>query len=70
MEDLDVATDWHLLRTLALMCAQYSGSGGGVDHECMSAGEGAVSHLIKHGLLEEEGRGGRWTEAGRRLLAS
>jgi hypothetical protein len=70
MDDLDVDADWHVLRALAMMCEHYIGSGDGVDHECMTAGEEAVTQLIKHGVLEEDARGGRWTEAGKRLLAS
>lgn len=53
-----------LLRALALMCAQYIGDGDFVDHECISAGEEVVALLVKHGMIEASGRGGRWTEAG------
>ena len=60
--------EWHLLRALAKMCAQYLGEGEGVDHECISAGEEAVEQLVKYGMVEPSGRGGRWTEAGQALL--
>jgi hypothetical protein len=61
-----------LLIALAWMCQQYLGSpdSDGLDHECMSAGEQAVELLVKYRLVEPAGRGGRWTEAGKALLAS
>ena len=60
--------EYHLLRALALMCAQYIGEGDWVDHECIGAGEEAVAQLVKYGTIEPSGRGGRWTEAGKHLL--
>ena len=57
-----------VLRALALMCAQYIGEDDWVDHQCMSAGEAAVGILVKYGMIEPSGRGGRWTEAGEALL--
>ena len=60
--------EWHLLRALAMMCAQYIGEGEHLDHQCMSAGEEAVNQLVKYGMIEPAGRGGRWTEAGHALL--
>ena len=54
---------------LALMAHQYlESSDGQLDHLCMSAGEQAVEVLVTHGLVEPHGRGGSWTERGRRLL--
>ena len=58
----------HLLRALALMCAQYIGEDDWVDHQCMIAGEEAVELLVKYGMIEPSGRGGRWTEAGEALM--
>lgn len=57
-----------ILRALALMCVQYIGDGECVDHECISAGEEAIAILVKHGMIEPSGRGGRWTEAGEALM--
>ena len=60
-----------LLSALALMCEQYIGTGRAdfLDHECMSAGEDAVSVLADCGLVEITSlRGGKWTEAGKALL--
>ena len=64
-----------LLVVLAWMCEQYLGSGNadGLDHQCMGAGEDAVELLISYGLVEpfpDGRRGGRWTEAGKTLLAA
>ena len=61
-----------LLATLAWMCEQYLGNGKGewLDHEAMGAGEDAIELLARYGLVEPSGRGGRWTDAGRALLAS
>ncbi len=60
-----------LLIALAWMCEQYIGSGkqDWLDHQCMGAGEDAVRLLVEHGLIEPGARGGRWTEAGKALLA-
>lgn len=57
-----------LLRALALMCDQYIGDGECVDHQCIGAGEEAVALLVKHGMIEPSGRGGRWTETGEALM--
>jgi hypothetical protein len=57
-----------LLRALALMCVQYIGEGDWVDHQCMEAGEEAVELLVKRGMIEPSGRGGRWTKAGEALM--
>jgi hypothetical protein len=60
-----------LIRTLALMCDQYIGGGqGGLDHECVAAGEDAVELLVDYGLMEPSARGGTWTEKGLALLKS
>jgi len=59
-----------LLVALAWMCEQYLSDGSGLDHMCMSAGEGAVDLLIQYGLLEPSGRGGTWTAAGQAILDS
>lgn len=58
-----------LLETLAWMCAQYLGDDESLDHQCMSAGEGAIALLVRHGLVEPAPGGGAWTAAGRDLLA-
>jgi hypothetical protein len=50
------------------MCAQFIGEGDWVDHECISAGEEAIQLLIKYGMIEALGRGGRWTQAGMALM--
>ena len=60
--------EYHLLRALALMCAQYIGEGDWLDHMCMEAGEEAVAQLVKYGLVEPSGRGGTWTEAGQAIM--
>jgi hypothetical protein len=59
-----------LLRALALMSQQYISRNDALDHECISAGEDAIELLAEYGLVSPEGRGGVWTEEGRRLLAS
>lgn len=60
-----------LLVALAWMCEQYLGDGKGewLDHQAMSAGEDAIALLAQYGMVEPSGRGGRWTDAGRALLA-
>ena len=61
-----------LLYALALMCDQYLGEGHEgkrvLDHLWMGAGESAFEQLVAYGLLNVEGRGGTWTEAGETLL--
>ncbi|RYF92878.1 MAG: hypothetical protein EON95_10900 [Caulobacteraceae bacterium] len=60
-----------LLRPLALMCDQYlRAPDGDLDHLCISAGEEAVERLVEHGMISPHARGGRWTSAGKALLAS
>ena len=61
-----------LLIALAWMCEQYLSERDTdyLDHKCMSAGEDAVKILAQYGLVEPDGRGGCWTEAGKALLAS
>ena len=61
-----------LLSALAHMCEQYLGdaNSNALDHQSMSAGEGAVRMLIEYGLVRPGGRGGEWTKAGRELLDS
>jgi len=61
-----------LLIALAWMCEQYIGTGHAsyLDHQAISAGEDAVQLLVQYGLVEPTGRGGSWTEAGRKLLDS
>ena len=55
----------NLLVLLAGQCKEgLSDRRGGMDHRHMSAGELACFQLASHGLLVEEGRGGRWTLAG------
>ncbi|MFC7377284.1 hypothetical protein [Brevundimonas sp. GCM10030266] len=59
-----------MLAALAWMAAQYLNVGDNwLDHMCMSAGEMAVEVLVARGLVEPEGRGGRWTQAGLDFLA-
>jgi len=57
-----------LLTSLAWMCEQYISKDGVLDHQCMCAGEDAVALLVQYDLVKPDGRGGSWTEAGRRLL--
>jgi hypothetical protein len=57
-----------LLGALAWMCEQYLQSDGELDHMCMRAGEDAVELLVEYGFVTPSGRGGTWTEAGKRLL--
>ena len=60
-----------LLRALAWMCEQYIGiyQTDFLDHECMSAGEGAVAVLADYGLVEVTSlREAKWTDAGKALL--
>ncbi len=57
-----------LLEALAWMCRQYIGDDDYLDHMCMGAGEDAVALLVRYGMVAPEGRGGTWTEAGRKLL--
>ena len=59
-----------LVAALARMCEQYISDDGMLDHQCMSAGEGAVALLIQYGLVEPGPRGGTWTAAGRAILDS
>lgn len=61
-----------LLLALAWMCQQYMADeeGNALDHLCMSAGEDAVEHLFKYGLVDSIGRHARWTPAGHALLNS
>ncbi len=64
----------HLLYALALMCDQYLGEDYDgkrvLEHMWMGAGESAFAQLVAYGLLDVEGRGGTWTEAGEMLLNS
>ena len=59
-----------MLAAIAHMCGQYMEEDGVVDHMWMGAGERATAILVEYGLLEMEGRGGTWTEAGKAFLAS
>ena len=60
-----------LLYALALMCQQYlQDRNGELDHQCMSAGEEAIQHLVDYGLVDPKRRGGGWTSQGRALLDS
>ena len=66
-------TDHRLLYALACMCNQYLTNPedpNDLDHICMHAGEWATDVLFEHGLISPHFRGGTWTEAGKRLLAS
>jgi len=64
------ANEERMLAAIAHMCGQYMEEDGVVDHMWMSAGELATEILAEYGLLEIEGRGGTWTEAGKAFLAS
>jgi hypothetical protein len=57
-----------LLRALSLMCTQYIDERDGVGHECIGAGVQAIELLVRCGMIEPSGRGGRWTEAGAALM--
>lgn len=58
-----------LLGALAWMVKQYlSVEDGGLDHVCMSAGEQAMTLLAEYGLVTDDTRHGRWTDAGERFL--
>ncbi|WP_265530576.1 hypothetical protein [Sphingomicrobium marinum] len=60
-----------LVRALAAMCEQYlDGDDEGFDHQCISAREMAAQQLARMGLILRTARGGKWTEAGRKLLES
>lgn len=59
-----------LLAALAGMCVQYLEQDGVLDHLWMGAGEDAMAILSDYGLIEVEGRGGTWTDAGQAFLAS
>ena len=63
-------TEERMLAVIAHMCGQYMEEDGVVDHMWMGAGERATAILAEYGLLEMEGRGGTWTEAGKAFLAS
>ena len=71
---IETARERHLLFALQLMCRQYIGeefNGRDVlDHMCMAAGEEAYKALEAYGLIDVEGRGATWTEAGNDLMAS
>jgi hypothetical protein len=64
MSDADRKT----LKSLVWMCEQYLESKDGLDHMCMSAGEGALEVLYEHGLVSSTDRGATWTDAGKALL--
>jgi hypothetical protein len=77
MRSLDDAApqERRLLHSLAWMCVQYIGEYDqqtrqylGLDHQCMGAGEEAVDLLVSYGLIEPSGRGGAWTDLGRKFL--
>lgn len=60
-----------LLGALAWMVCQYlTVENNGLDHMCMSAGERAMTILAEYGLVTDDTRHGRWTEAGERFLDS
>lgn len=59
-----------VLAALAGMCVQYLEQNGVLDHLCMGAGEEAMEVLAYYGLVEVEGRGGTWTDAGRAFIAA
>jgi hypothetical protein len=60
------------LGALAWMCQQFMSKGPFDDevyHRFESAGQLAVEVLVAHELMVSESWGGKWTEAGRALLA-
>jgi len=58
-----------LLKALAMMAAQYlENESGHLDHMFMSAGEEAVEVLSELGLVVDDHRNSRWTEAGLQFL--
>jgi hypothetical protein len=60
-----------LLGALAWMVSQYlTVENNGLDHMCMSAGEQAMKILAEYGLVTDDTRHGRWTEAGQLFLDS
>jgi hypothetical protein len=60
-----------LLGALALMVSQYlTAKNNGLDHMCMGAGERAMTILAEYGLVTDNTRHGRWTDAGERFLDS
>ena len=54
------------------MCSQYLAEQHGdrevLDHMCMGAGEEAYKVLEAYGLIDVEGRGATWTQAGIDLM--
>lgn len=69
---IETPREQHILYALALMCSQYlteQHDGHEVlDHLCMGAGEEAYKVLEAYGLIEVEGRGATWTQAGADLM--
>jgi len=69
---IETPREQHILYALALMCSQYlteEREGREVlDHLCMGAGEEAYKMLEAFGLIEVEGRGATWTQAGSDLM--
>jgi hypothetical protein len=60
-----------LLGALALMVSQYlTVENNGLDHMRMGAGERAMTVLAEYGLVTDDTRHGRWTDAGERFLDS
>ena len=58
-----------LLSALAKMAAQYlETEQGNLDHLHMTAGQRTVRVLAEYGLVIDDGRNSRWTEAGKALL--
>lgn len=72
MTAIENPREQHILYALALMCSQYLAEkhqGREVlDHLCMGAGEEAYKVLEAYGLIEVEGRGATWTQAGTELM--
>ena len=72
MKAIESPTERHMLYALALMCSRYltdEHDGREVlDHLCMGAGEEAYKVLEAYGLIEVDGRGAIWTQAGIDLM--
>lgn len=60
-----------LLKVLVGMTEQYLRTKEGrLDHQRMNAGEDAIELLAEYGLVLNEGRNSRWTDAGWQLYMS
>jgi hypothetical protein len=69
---IETPQEQHILYALAIMCSQYLGEQHDgrevLDHLCMGAGEEAYKVLEVFGLIDVNGRGATWTQAGIDLM--